>query len=77
MVVHPPLGQGATGKVFYGVNTSNKQKVAVKQIDTTKITSSLAKQIENEIKNLTKLKSPYIVKLYDCFRCGQYMYLSL
>jgi len=39
------LGQGATGKVFYGVNMDNKQKVAVKQIDTTKITSSLAKQI--------------------------------
>jgi len=45
LVVHPCLGQGATGKVFYGVNTDNKQKVAVKQIDTTKITSSLAKQI--------------------------------
>ena len=45
LVVNPCLGQGATGKVFYGVNTINKLKVAVKQIDTTKITSSLAKQI--------------------------------
>lgn len=45
LVVHPKLGEGATGKVFYGVNIVNKQKVAAKQIDTTKITSSLAKQI--------------------------------
>lgn len=45
LVVHPQLGEGATGKVFYGVNVINKQKVAAKQIDTTKITSSLAKQI--------------------------------
>lgn len=55
----------------------NKQKVAAKQMDTTKITASLAKQIENEIKNLTKLNSPYIVKLYDYFKYGQYLYLFL
>ena len=45
LIIHPKLGEGATGKVFYGVNMKNKQKVAAKQIDTTKITSNLAKQI--------------------------------
>ncbi len=45
LIIEPKLGSGATGKVFYGVNLTTKQKVAAKQIDTTKITSSLAKQI--------------------------------
>jgi hypothetical protein len=47
LVTNPILGEGATGKVYYGVNMKNKIKVAAKQIDTAKITSSLAKQIEN------------------------------
>ncbi len=45
LVVHPKLGEGATGKVFYGVHTESKQKIAAKQIDTTLLTPSLAKQI--------------------------------
>jgi serine/threonine protein kinase len=77
LVKNPKLGSGATGEVFYGQNMKNNYKVAAKQIDTTKINASLAKQIENEIKNLTKLNSPFIVKLYDYFKCGNYLYLFL
>ena len=45
-------------------------KVAVKSIDIKKINAGIEKQIENEIKNLTTLRSPFIVKLYDYFRSG-------
>ena len=45
LVIHPKLGDGTIGKVFYGFNVNTKQKVAAKQIDTTAITASLAKQI--------------------------------
>ena len=45
LVIHPKLGEGATGKVFYGFHVITKQKVAAKQINTTTITASLAKQI--------------------------------
>lgn len=77
LVVSPILGEGATGKVYYGVNMKDKTKVAAKQIQISKITHSLAKQIENQIKNLTELVSPYIVKLYKYFKHDKYLYLFL
>jgi serine/threonine-protein kinase ULK/ATG1 len=62
--------------VFYGQNNSGV-KVAVKSIDIKKINKGIEKQIENEIKNLTALQSPFIVKLYDYFRSGEYIYMVL
>jgi serine/threonine-protein kinase ULK/ATG1 len=71
-----PLGVGATGSVFFGQNKDG-MKVAVKSIEIKKITKSVEKQVENEIKNLTTLSSPFIVKLYDYFRSGDHIYMVL
>jgi serine/threonine protein kinase len=52
-------------------------KVAVKSIDINKINKHIEKQIENEITNLKSLSSPFIVKLYEYFRRGEYIYIVL
>jgi serine/threonine protein kinase len=71
------LGKGQSCEVYYGYNCKNGQKVAAKKIDINKINSKIEKQLENEIKNLRELKSPFIVRLLGYYRHENFYYLFL
>lgn len=71
------LGKGQSCEVYYGYNTKTGEKVAAKKIDINKITAKLEKQLENEIKNLRNLTSPFIVRLLGYYRYDSYLYLFL
>lgn len=71
-----PLGQGACGAVYYG-QSKDGMKVAVKIIDINKLTDHIEKQIKSEITTLKSIASPFIVKMYDCFRSGEHLYIVL
>lgn len=71
------LGKGQSCEVYYGYNMKTGQKTAAKKIDIRKLNSKLEKQLENEIRNLKDLKSPFIVRLLGYCRCGNYLYLFL
>lgn len=62
------LGKGQSGQVYYGINAKTNEKVAAKKININQITAKLEKQLENEIKNMTKLTSPFIVRLFGYMR---------
>ena len=51
--------------------------MAVKIIDINKLTDHIEKQIKSEITTLKSISSPFIVKMYDCFRSGEHLYIVL
>jgi len=55
------VGEGATGKVFVGLNVSTGDLLAVKQIDFDNITRDELQAIEQEILLLQKLRHDHIV----------------
>ena len=71
------LGKGQSCKVYYGFNTKTGEKVAAKKIDIGKINNRMEKQIENEIKILKNLASPFIVRMLGYFRHDNFLYIFL
>eukprot|EP01017_Pseudomicrothorax_dubius_P029836 TRINITY_DN3661_c0_g1_i1.p1 TRINITY_DN3661_c0_g1~~TRINITY_DN3661_c0_g1_i1.p1 ORF type:complete len:674 (-),score=103.18 TRINITY_DN3661_c0_g1_i1:155-2176(-) len=77
------LGTGSFGKVYKGTILGTNEVVAIKAIDwylVKKHGDTLLKATGSEVNTLQKLSSistPYIVKIYDCFDTGSYIYLIL
>ena len=72
------LGVGAYGTVKYGVHKVTGEKVAIKVYDRAKICNrSQEKCIEAEIKILTKLDHPNIVKLIQRIDTPKFLYIVL
>ena len=71
------IGAGAFGKVFLSHNISDPSfKVAIKVLNKNKLKRHI-KVIREEVKILTKLDHPNIVKYYETYEDQKYMYLVM
>ena len=70
------LGSGTYGKVYLGKTYGKNDLVAIKCLDNKDISSNYMKTaLENEIKIMRKLKSSFIVELYDVLVTSNHTYL--
>jgi calcium-dependent protein kinase len=71
------LGAGSFGKVFLSHNISDPNfKVAIKVINKAKVKEDIA-AIKEEVRILSKLDHPNIVKYYETYDDIKYMYLVM
>ena len=71
------LGAGAFGKVFLSSNLSDPSfKVAIKVLNKRKLKNNI-NFIKEEVKILTKLDHPNIVKYYETYEDHKYLYLVM
>ena len=71
------IGKGAFGAVYRGLNVESGEVVAIKQFDLQKISSSDVESLMTEIKILTQLEHPNIVKYVDFVFTNQHLNLIL
>ena len=69
----PPIGQGAFGEVFKGVETKTKETRAIKKILKAKIKNP--QRFFNEVTALKTLDHPNVIKLYELFEDEDSVYL--
>ena len=71
------LGAGAFGKVFFSENIANPRfKVAIKVLNKVKLGDNI-ESIKEEVKILTTLDHPNIVKYYETYDDTKYIYLVM
>ena len=71
------LGSGNFGKVFLAHNMADPAfKVAIKTIPKHKLSSSI-EQLKEEIKILSKLDHPNIIKYYETYESPKYLYVVM
>ena len=71
------LGAGSFGKVFLSESTANPDfKVAIKVINKEKVKDNI-EAIKEEVRILSKLDHPNIVKYYETYDDVKYMYLVM
>lgn len=72
------LGCGAFGKVFLSENIIDPSfKVAIKIFNKSKLKSSTVQRIKEEVRILTTVDHPNIVKYYESYEDAKYMYLVM
>ena len=73
------LGQGNFADVWkahHRLGSNNKLTVAIKVIDKTQRSESDLTKIYREIEILKKLRHPHIIRLYQVFESGNYIFLG-
>ena len=80
------LGRGAFGSVYKGKNLKTNERVAIKLVNIVKLheqykTKEIIKTIGREVNILLKLtnetNNPYIVKIFDCCKIDNHVYIVL
>ena len=73
------LGVGAFGKVRCAIHEETKKKVAIKIINKNKLKNKTSniKQIIQEIKSLSSLNHPNIIKIYEVIDTLQYIFIVM
>lgn len=72
------LGAGMFGKVFLSHNIADPSlEVAIKLFNKTKLKADQVNRIKEEVKILTTLDHPNIVKYYQTYEDSKYMYLVM
>lgn len=72
------LGAGVFGKVFLSHNIADPSlQVAIKLFNKTKLNRDQIKRIRDEVRILTTLDHPNIVKYYQTYEDTKYMYLVM
>eukprot|EP01129_Flabellula_baltica_P016157 TRINITY_DN847_c0_g1_i2.p2 TRINITY_DN847_c0_g1~~TRINITY_DN847_c0_g1_i2.p2 ORF type:complete len:400 (-),score=83.14 TRINITY_DN847_c0_g1_i2:1814-3013(-) len=69
------LGEGATAVVFKAVRRDDKAVFAVKRLDKRTMDARTLRKFSSEIEILSKLKSPYIIELFETFYEEEYVYM--
>ena len=68
------LGRGSYGSVYLAKDTETLKKYAIKKI---LLNNTTYNSCINEIKIMTKIKSPYIIEIYDYFKIKNYLYIVM
>jgi serine/threonine-protein kinase ULK2 len=63
--VRQEIGRGAYATVYRGYNVKTGQEVAVKEINTSNLSTKLKQSLQSEITVLRRVKHENIVQLYD------------
>ncbi|KAL9643285.1 hypothetical protein ABK040_014741 [Willaertia magna] len=71
------IGKGAYAEVFEGYRKDDKLPVAIKVIPRNKLNDKLMRSLESEINVMKKIKSDYVIKLYEVHRSKRNFYLIL
>ena len=72
------IGKGATAKVYEAVNEKNKNVVAVKEIDASKLNDArIMENFKRELRLLSKFKNKNIIKILDLQKTKHNIYLIL
>ncbi|CAG2166536.1 unnamed protein product [Oppiella nova] len=71
------IGSGGFGTVFKVKHRLDEQIYAVKRVQIKKSTDQYMKQILNEVKNLRKLRSEYVVQYYSSWVEGNALYIQM
>ena len=72
------IGKGATAKVYEAVNEKNKNVVAVKEIEATKLNDArIMENFKRELRLLSKFKNNNIIKILDLQKTKHNIYLIL
>jgi len=72
------IGTGAFGKVVLGVHKLTSKKVAIKVIDKANLKDEYRRnKVKTEIKILTTLRHPNIVKLLEVFESSKHVFIVM
>ena len=72
------IGKGATAKVYEAVNEKNKNVVAVKEIEASKLNDArIMENFKRELRLLSKFKNKNIIKILDLQKTKHNIYLIL
>ena len=69
------LGKGSYGIVYKGIHKITGEERAIKQIPKSKIKKEKFKRFINEVNALKQLDHPNIIKLFEVYEEGKYVYL--
>jgi calcium-dependent protein kinase len=72
-IQEPPVGQGAFGAVYKGIDKKSEEVRAIKMIPKSKIKNP--DRFFNEITALKTLDHPNVIKLYESFEDAENVYL--
>lgn len=72
------LGEGSFGKVKEALHVLTQEKIAVKVLEKSRITTEEEKmRVKREIDILRRIKHPYIVQLYEVIETDKYHFLVM
>ena len=69
------IGKGSFAKVYYGVNRTTGQEVAIKKISFYNLPDNIKTKTLSEIEILKSIDHPNIIKLYEYFFDNNYLFL--
>eukprot|EP01156_Anaeramoeba_ignava_P011153 Anaeramoba_ignava/a482136_49.p1 GENE.a482136_49~~a482136_49.p1 ORF type:complete len:744 (-),score=162.98 a482136_49:431-2662(-) len=78
-IVGKTIGEGSFGKVRLSTNIETGEKVAIKEIDKSKVLleKGAKEKLEREIKILQMIDHPNVVRLFEVFEDEQFLYLVM
>jgi 5'-AMP-activated protein kinase, catalytic alpha subunit len=72
------LGEGSFGKVKEALHVLTQEKIAVKVLEKSRITTDEEKtRVKREIDILRRIRHPYIVQLYEVIETDKYHFLVM
>jgi len=71
------IGRGAFSVVYSGLDIPTKRRLAIKEIDLSKLRPNHVKNIWNEIRILSQLNHPNIVKIYGFVKIDSLIYIIM
>ena len=71
------VGKGKFGVVHLGINRKTKEKVAIKILDKTEMSTEDLELVRTEIEILKICQHPYIITLYDVFENPTYIHIIM
>ena len=75
-LLYNKIGEGQFGQVYKSVNSQTGEEVAIKVVTSSQLqkNAKLNNFVENEVKILTQVNNPYVVKLFDVLRTTNNLY---
>lgn len=71
------IGRGSFAVVYEGINEATQQKVAIKAVIKSKLTSKLFQNLQDEINILKQIRHGNVVGLVECISTNDYIFLVM